>query len=73
MTIDSLKASIAFHEKLFLASLAMLAPLIGWTASNYAKNSAFVVAAMILSLIIAAYSVHLYKHIKSLIKEIEHV
>jgi hypothetical protein len=32
---ESIKADIAFHEKMFFSAIAALMALIGWMASNY--------------------------------------
>ena len=32
---ESIKANIAFHEKMFFAAIAVLITLVGWMASNY--------------------------------------
>jgi len=36
---DSIKANIAFHEKMFFAAIAILVALVGWMASNYTNVS----------------------------------
>jgi hypothetical protein len=36
--LDYIKVRIAFHEKIFFASLAVVFGLLGWIASNYQKH-----------------------------------
>ena len=37
--IDRIKAEISFHEKMFLAALAVVMALVGWAAEHYLTTS----------------------------------
>ena len=71
---ESIKANIAFHEKMFFAAIAILVTLIGWMASNYtAVSSLLLTSALVVSQFSGAYVIYQYRLIKRLIKELKDV
>ena len=71
---ESIKANIAFHEKMFFAAIAILVTLIGWMASNYTMVNSFLLSsAFIVSLFSGTYVIYQYRLIKRLIKELKDV
>ncbi len=71
---ESIKADIAFHEKMFFTAIAALMTLIGWMASNYTTaNSLLLSAVLIVSFFAGTYVVYQYRLIKRLIKELKNV
>lgn len=70
----SIKANIAFHEKIFFAAIATLMTLIGWIASNYpSTNSVLLVVVLIIGFFSGGFVVYQYRLIKRLIKELKDV
>ena len=71
---ESIKANIAFHEKMFFAAIAVLVTLVGWTASNYTVISGvLLVSSLVVSIFSGIYVIFQYKLIKRLIKELKDV
>ena len=71
---DSIKANIAFHEKMFFAAIAVLITLAGWMASNYTVVSGLLlVSALVVSGFSGIYVIYQYRLIKQLIKELKDV
>lgn len=71
---ESIKASIAFHEKMFFAAIATLMTLIGWMASNYTTASGLLLTiTLIVSGFAGIYVVYQYRLIKRLIQELKDV
>ena len=71
---ESIKANIAFHEKMFFAAIAILVTLVGWMASNYMLASGLIMAsALVASIFSGAYVVYQYRLIKRLIMELKDV
>ncbi len=71
---ESIKANIAFHEKMFFAAIATLITLLGWMASNYTTtNKLLLVSALVISFFAGAYVVLQYRLIKRLILELKNV
>ncbi len=69
---ESIKADIAFHEKMFFTAIAVLVALIGWMASNYTVVGAVHLVFSLLAIIFSsAYVVFQYRLIKQLIKELK--
>lgn len=71
---ESIKADIAFHEKMYFAAIAVLLALIGWISSNYVNVG---ILHLFLSFLATgfsgAYVVFQYRLIKRLIKELKDV
>ena len=53
---DRLKAEIAFHEKRFLASLAIIVPTTGWLAGKSSDSSAMLIAGAGLAVLVSTAS-----------------
>ena len=71
---ESIKANIAFHEKMFFAAIAVLVTLAGWMASNYTIVSGLLlVSAFVVSVFSGVYVIYQYRLIKRLIKELKDV
>jgi F0F1-type ATP synthase assembly protein I len=71
---ESIKANIAFHEKIFFAAIATLMTLIGWIVSNYTvTNSILLVVALAIGFFSGGFVIYQYRLIKRLIKELENV
>lgn len=49
---ESIKADIAFHEKMFFAAIAILVTLIGWMASNYPSVGSLVLISALVGIVI---------------------
>ena len=70
--IDSLKANIAFHEKMFFAALAIVLSLTGWIVTNYlAVRVPLLILAFAVNVGGIAFGVYQYRVIKQLIRELE--
>ena len=70
--MERLKTEIAFHEKMFFASLAAMLALIGWLAANYETSATWLVAAALLGLIGACgFGIDQYRRIKRLLNDLE--
>ena len=71
---ESIKADIAFHEKMFFAAIALIITLIGWLASSYgSSNDTLAVLALIACFLSACFTVYQYRLVKRLIKELKYV
>jgi FtsH-binding integral membrane protein len=69
---ESIKANIAFHEKMFFAAIAVLVTVVGWVASNYTVIGVFHLASALFSIIFSgAYVIYQYRRIKQLIEELK--
>lgn len=72
-TVESLKASIALHEKLLITSIAILAPLSGWLVLNYGHSNLSTTLSIFSFSILSLYSIRTYRLIKNLIQELNNV
>lgn len=71
---ESIKANIAFHEKMFFAAIAALMALIGWMSSKYmVASSLLLIIVLVVSFFSGIYVVYQYCLIKRLIKELKDV
>ena len=71
---ESIKADIAFHEKMFFAAIAILVTLIGWMASNYLSVDSLVLISALFGIVISSvHVIYQYRLIKQLIKELKNV
>jgi len=71
---ESIKADIAFHEKMFFAAIAVLVTLIGWISSNYAEAGTLHLSlASLTAGFTGVYVIFQYRLIKRLIKELKYV
>lgn len=71
---ESIKADIAFHEKMFFAAIAALMALIGWMTSNYMiVSSLLLLTVLVVSFFSGVYVVYQYRLIKRLIQELKDV
>ena len=71
-TIDRIKTEIAFHEKMFFASVAAMLALIGWTVSHYQGITIPVLLLAIAGLVgTSLFGGYQYKRIKKLLMELE--
>lgn len=70
--VDRLKTEIAFHEKMFFASLAGMLALIGWLAANYKTSDTWLVAFAVLGLMgSCGFGIDQYRRIKRLLIDLE--
>lgn len=71
---ESIKADIAFHEKMFFVAIAALMALIGWMTANYMiVSSLLLIIVLVVSFFSGIYVVYQYRLIKRLIKELKDV
>lgn len=69
---ERLKAEIAFHEKMFFTSIAVIVATIGWTtekASAISENMHL--SALITIMLVTGFSIWNYRKIRTLLKELE--
>lgn len=70
--LDRLKTEIAFHEKMFFASVAGMLALIGWLAGNYQTSATWLVACAVLGLMATCgFGIDQYRRIKRLLLDLE--
>ena len=68
---DQLKAEIAFHEKMFFASLAVVIGLLGWSASNFETTRLFILGLASIGMLFSiAFGIYQYREVKKLIREL---
>ena len=69
---DRLKAEIAFHEKMFFASLALTLAIIGWTVEKADTTSnMMLIGAALCSALTSGFGIWNYRQIRSLLEELE--
>ncbi len=70
--LDRIKTEIAFHEKMFFASMAAMLALIGWLTASYKTTAPWLLALAVLGLLGASlFGVDQYRRIKKLLVELE--
>jgi len=71
-TSDRLKAEIAFHEKMFFTSIAVIFAILGWTIEKARViNSILLIGVFLVTLFAIGFSVWNYKQISALLEELE--
>ncbi len=69
---DKIKAEIAFHEKLFFASLALLLGLAGWSIEKAGTASDLILIGDAIAILSSlGFSIWNYREIKALIEDLE--
>ena len=69
--LESIKADLSLHEKIFFAAVAIMITLVGWTAANYLVVKSWLLFMALLAIVaISIFIVYQYRIIKRLIKEL---
>ena len=69
---DSLKAEIAFHEKMFFAALAVIVALVAWAVENHEAIGWWILATAAVGLFLfVGFGLWNYRQIRSLLEKLE--
>ena len=69
---DRSKAEIAFHEKMFFASLALTLAVIGWTIEKAdVTGDLMLIGAAMCSSLTSAFGIWNYRQIRTLLEKLE--